>query len=306
MADQAIQDRNQIDVLEADVTVHAPLLAGLFAGGIDVEAGICPTPLGLETIDPKTGALYSHSYIFGYGLPLRHTGALAIGHMNPVVDVCFGLDTGTDTGTDTGVAHGAGDNNNRPGGIADVNLTLPGGTPTALLLTHIGPEDSRHLVPFANSAIRFYNDAIVTDRASDALTLTAEANYAREDGCRAEAYGLAGCASCTLGGHWAVNARAEVFRDGRNFFVSNPAGSLDYVAAERGTPANLITAARPETYSELTLGATYKPGFLPRRFATVLVRPELRYDRKLNGGRPYGAGHDSGVVTVGVDIVLGF
>ena len=46
-------------------------------GGIDLKVGQYPTPLGYETIDPSTNPFYSHSYIFQFGLPFKHTGALA-------------------------------------------------------------------------------------------------------------------------------------------------------------------------------------------------------------------------------------
>ena len=58
--DHLIHDRNQIDIVEANVSAHTPWL---FEGGIDIKAGIYPTPLGFEVIDPKTNPFYSHTYI---------------------------------------------------------------------------------------------------------------------------------------------------------------------------------------------------------------------------------------------------
>jgi hypothetical protein len=48
--DHLIHDRNQIDIVEANVSVHTPWLSD---GGVDLKAGIYPTPLGFEVIDPK-------------------------------------------------------------------------------------------------------------------------------------------------------------------------------------------------------------------------------------------------------------
>ena len=296
--DQLIHDRNQLDVLEANVTLHVPVLQG----GIDVKAGIYPTPLGFELIDPKTNPFYSHSYIFNYGLPFKHTGVLATAHVSPVVDLYLGVDSGTNTF----VAYGAGDNNNRPGGVAGIGLTLLGGNLTLLALTHIGPEDSRRAVPFANDANRYFNDLVVTWKATGKLTLTTEANYVREDGYRAEAWGIAGYGSYAVTDHLALNGRAEVFRDNNNFFVTNPVGSRDYVNSERGVFSRLYSASRPTTYSEYTLGLTYKLSGLPERFGTAMLRPEIRYDRALNGSQPYNGGRDSGVLTLAADAVLGF
>ena len=297
--DQLVHDRNQIDIVEADVSIHLPQL---FANGLDVKAGIYPTPLGVEVIDPKANPFYSHSYIFNYGLPFKHTGVLATAHVSDLLDLYFGVDTGTNTG----IAYGAGDNNNRPGGIAGLGLNFLDGKLTVLALTHIGPENSKLNTPFANSAMRYYNDVAVVWKTTEKLTLTAELNYVKEDGFRAEGYGAAGYASYALNDQLTLNGRAEIWRDNTNFFVSNPAGYRDYVAAERGTFANLITAPKATTYSEFTAGVTYKLQGLPERLTTAMVRPEIRYDRSLNGTTPFGDGRNQGRWTFAADLVLGF
>ncbi len=297
--DQLIHDRNQLDIVEADVSVHIP---SLFANGLDIKAGIYPTPLGVEVIDPKANPFYSHSYIFNYGLPYKHTGALATAHVSDLVDLYLGVDTGTNTF----LAYGAGDNNNRPGGIAGVGLNFMDGKLTVLALTHMGPEDSKRNTPFGNSAMRYYNDVAIVWKTTDKLTLTAEVNYVKEDGFRAEGYGAAGYASYALSDNLTLNGRAEIWRDSTNFFVSTPANYLDYVAAERGTPANLITAAAPTTYSEATIGVTYKIPGLPEKLTTAMFRPEIRYDRSLNGTTPFGDGKHQGRFTFAADLVLGF
>ncbi len=86
--------RYQLDVVEANVLAHLPWLTD---GGIDLKVGQYPTPLGYETIDPSTNPFYSHSYIFQFGLPFKHTGALATTHVNDVLDIYSGIDTGTNT-----------------------------------------------------------------------------------------------------------------------------------------------------------------------------------------------------------------
>ena len=70
------------------------------------------TPLGYETIDPSTNPFYSHSYIFQFGLPFKHTGALTATHVNRRLDVYAGIDTGTNT-----TFGPLGDNNGAVGGI---------------------------------------------------------------------------------------------------------------------------------------------------------------------------------------------
>lgn len=297
--DQLIHDRNQLDVPEASISVRFP---NVFANGLDVKAGIYPTPLGVELIDPKTNAFYSHSYIFNYGLPFKHTGVLATAHVSDLVDIYGGIDSGTNTA----IGYGTGDNNNRPGGIAGIGLNMNGGKLVLLALTHIGPEDSKRNTPFANSALRYYNDVSLVWKTTETLTLTTEVNYVKEEGFRAEAYGIAQYASYTLSDTITLNGRGEVFRDNNNFFVSNPRGSLDYANGQRGTLANFLTASKPTTYGELTAGLTYKPAGMPAQLATLLVRPELRYDRALNNSRAFNDGKDRGAFTLATDVVLGF
>ncbi len=297
--DQLIHDRNQIDVTEATVSVRFP---DLFAGGMDLKAGIYPTPLGFELIDPKTNPFYSHSYIFNYGLPFKHTGALATAHVSDTIDLYLGIDSGTNVA----IGYGNGDNNNRPGGIAGIGYNAPGGKFTILALTHMGPEDSKRNTPFANSAMRYYNDFVATWKTTDKLTLTTELNYVQEDGFNANAYGAAFYASYALNDSITLNGRGEVFRDNNNFFVNNPIGNLDYVAAERGTASNFIVAPQAGTYSEITAGFTYKPSGLPSAISTLLVRPEVRYDRALNHDRPFIDGRNRDQVTLAADVILGF
>ena len=124
-------------------------------------------------IDPKPNPFYSHSYIFNYGLPFKHTGVLTTAHVSDLLDLYLGIDTGTNTF----LAYGAGDNNNRPGGIAGFGLNFLDGKLTVLALTHIGPEDCKRNTPFANSALRYFNDVAVICKATDKLTLSAELNY---------------------------------------------------------------------------------------------------------------------------------
>jgi len=297
--DHAIHDRNQIDVLEANVTAHTPWL---FSGGIDFKAGIYPTPLGFEVIDPKANPFYSHSYIFNYGLPFKHFGILSTSHVTDVVDIYFGIDSGTNTTIGRG-----GDNNNRPAGIAGIGLNLLGGNLTILALTHIGPEDSLNNAPsFANSAERYFNDIVLTYKYTDALSFTTELNYVKEEGFRAEGYGAAQYASYNISDTVTLNGRAEVWRDNTNFFVNNPVGSLDYVLSQRGKPSNFYVSQRPTTYSEFTVGATWKPTGLPEQISTFMVRPELRYDRALAGGSPFDDQRNRGSVTLAADVVIGF
>ncbi len=297
--DQLIHNRNQLDVEEANVSVRLP---DIFANGLDIKAGIYPTPLGVELIDPKTNAFYSHSYIFNFGLPYKHIGALATAHVSDLIDLYLGVDSGTNVA----IGYGSGDNNNRPAGIAGIGFNMLDGKLTVLALSHMGPENSKRNTPFANDAMRFYNDLAVVWKTTDKLTLTTEVNYVREDGFRAEAYGVAQYASYALSDSVTLNGRAEIYRDNSNFFVSTPVAERDYVALERGVFSRFITAPKPTTYTEFTAGLTYKPSWAPSQLSTLLLRPEVRYDQTLNNSRAFNDGKDRGAVTLAADVIIGF
>src|SRR5207245_8553381 len=71
--DRVTNNRNQFDIVEANGLAHLPLLT---EGGVDFKVGIFPSPMSAEVIDAAGNALYSHSYIFNFGVPFKHTGAL--------------------------------------------------------------------------------------------------------------------------------------------------------------------------------------------------------------------------------------
>ena len=134
--DRATDMRYQPALLQANVQLHTPWL---FGGGIDFKAGMYSTPIGYEVIDPSLNPFYSHSYIFNFGIPLEHTGVLAIAHVTDMVDVYASVDSGVNTA----VGPYVGDNNSSAAGLGGFQLTLLGGNLTILALTHIGPENPR-------------------------------------------------------------------------------------------------------------------------------------------------------------------
>ncbi len=311
--------RNQIDLVEASGSVH---FSGLGEGGLDVKAGMFVTPLGYELIDPSTNAFYSHSYIFNYGLPFKHTGFLVTEHLTSLVDLYVGLDTGTNT------TFGAnGEDNSSLGGIVGFGLNMMDGNLTFIALSHIGPEQStRVLAPLGVNAgkyMRYFNDANITWKVNDKLTVAGEVDYARDEfglgsvsasgkigPAPANAFGVAGYATYAVSDTISVSVRAEVFRDDNGFFVAAFPGNYDNVNAQKGI-ANTAIPAKQATYGALTLGFTYKP-VVPAAITGLLIRPELRYDQSLGGNKVFnynqikGTYRDSGALTVGTDVVLTF
>src|SRR5262249_47919417 len=144
--------------------VHLPLLT---EGGIDVKAGLYTTPLGSEVIDPKGNFFYSHSYIFNFGIPLKHSGVLTTTHVSSVLDLWAGLDTGVNT-----TFGKQGDNNDAIAGIVGFGLNnLLDGKLTVLALSHLGPENPRSASSLGvrpNSDFRYENDIVITYKPDDA------------------------------------------------------------------------------------------------------------------------------------------
>jgi hypothetical protein len=301
-------DRNQLDVVEANVLFHLPVL---FEGGIDIKAGQYSTPIGFETIDPSTNPFYSHSYIFNFGIPLKHTGVLSISHVNSLLDVYLGADTGVNT-----TFGPLGDNNGAIAFLGGVNLTMMDGNLTVLALTHLGPENAtRALSPAgfnANGYFRYLNDVIVTYKATTALTFVTEFNWIRDDfdgigtsgvPKSANAFGVAQYASYTLSDTLTLNGRAEIYRDDNNFFVGSFQNNGSFVQAEQGFTAG-VGALHPTTYGALTVGVTYKPSGLPDVISGLLIRPEVRWDTDLGGQKAFGG--NNAQVTLASDFVLTF
>ncbi len=294
--DRGITGRYQADIVEANVTVHAPLLT---AGGVDLKFGQYATPVGYETIDPSTNPFYSHSYIFNFGIPLKHTGALAILRATPEIDLYFGVDTGVNT------TFGKGENNGALGYIGGFGLTLLDGKLTVLALSHIGPENPKRLVPNADRRLRYLNDIAITYKPTDTVTFVTEFNYIRDDFAKADAGGVAQYVLYALSDTVSLNARAEVWADPKNFFVAAFPDNLDFVNVQLGRPATVVAAPKGTTYGALTLGVTYKPE-MPAPLAGLMIRPEIRYDSALNGTKAFNSGKDRGALTIASDIVLSF
>ena len=292
--DRAFKDRNQLDIVEANVQAHLPLLT---AGGIDAKLGQYATPLGSEVIDATGNFFYSHSYIFQFGLPFKHTGVLTTTHVTGMLDVWAGADSGTNTSVGR-----PGDNNDAWAGLGGVGLNLSDSL-TVLALAHIGPENPRN-VPGHNSAMRQFYDVYATWKVNDKLTSTTEVNYVRDDHFHATAEGIAQYLTYTINDLFSVGGRAEVFRDDQGFFVLAFPSSQDFVKSEQGIPNGSFGFGKT-TYAALTLGLNFKPLGLPKAIEGFVIRPEIRYDHSFNS-TPFNSGMSHHQVTLAADFILPF
>jgi len=319
--DYIINDRSQLTPVEAWGVVHLPWL---FSGGIDVKLGQYVTLEGAETIDPTTNYLYSHSYIFNFGIPLVHTGIMTVSHVDPMVDVYLGVDTGVNTT----FGNRQGDNNGAAAFHGGIGLNLLDGNLTILATTHIGPENPDTFATAVacncnpNRALRYLSDITATWKVNDSLSLITDLNYIRDDGFKASGYGIAQYAVFTVNDWLKIVGRGEVWRDNNNFFVAAFPGNFDFVNAEYGFPNTAVFGPGPTTYLELTAGLNITPA-LPAGLPflkSITVRPEVRYDASLNGTRPFdgagfpafgfgpafGTGAKSSQFTFGGDIIAKF
>jgi len=291
--DRVGSDRMQPDLVEAYLSLHCPMLTD---GGVDFKLGKMVTLEGAETIDPRTNFFYSHDYIFNFGVPATHTGAMATVHATPWLDLIGGITRGVNTSID--------DNNSSFGFHGGVGLNLMDGKLTALASTHIGPE-----LPNNNHDYRYLNDLAVTWKITDKLTSVTDLNYIYDEGAKATGYGAAQSLTYQCNDWLSIGIRAEVWRDQDGFFVGQYADNSDPMRVLRGDPGWMLdprtVSGGETTYGALTLGANIKLPHGP--LAGWVVRPEVRLDEALNSGtHPFGDSKNKSMLTFGIDTILTF
>jgi len=281
----------QPDIVEAYVSLHLSLLT---ERGVDVKLGKWVTLEGAETIDPRTNVFYSHTYIFNFGIPFNHTGALFTVHTTNWLDLMAGVTRGVNTSVE--------DNNDSPAFDGGVGLNLNEGKLVVSASTHIGPE-----TPNNNSALRYLNDITVTWKIRDKLTSITDMNYARDDLANADGFGVAQYFTYAITDKVTAKIRGEIWRDDKGFFVAQFADPHDPVRALDGEPTidpRTIGGGRT-TYGALTVGLDIKPA-VPKPLTGLTIRPELRVDHSLNGTRSFNDSKDQTLFTAAVDSIITF
>jgi hypothetical protein len=295
---RSINDLNQVTIIEADGLMHLPWTLG---GGTDVKIGIYPSPMSAETTVPSTNPFYSHSYIFNFGVTFAHAGAFTVTHVSPMFDVYLGIDAGNQTTPFR-------DNNSSAAGFVGLGINLLGGNLTITSLNHLGPENPTGTVSLGgdvvDGAMRTFSTITTVWKFNDNITFTNDLNYVHDDGFQASGYGVAQYASWALDNTWTLQARGELWRDDKGFFVAAFPGRFDAVNALAGRPNGSISLfPHGATYAELTLGANYKMT-LPDPLGTLVARPEIRYDHST--AKPFNNGRSSNSFTIGTDLILSF
>ncbi|MCE2565383.1 outer membrane beta-barrel protein [Komagataeibacter sp. FNDCF1] len=313
ISDREWSNRYQLIPAQAHMDVHLPWLT---RGGLDMQAGILLAPMGIEGLDPASRAFYTLAYTSEYSVPFQHVGAMFTWHVTPVVDVTFGIDTGNQT------TFGRSDNNNAPAGYFGFNLNnLAHGRLRIIELSRVGPEDSWRLVGHyeANHANRFWNDISAIYQLNKRLTLMAEFNYLHDEGVRgtgargqfagADAESFISFLSYRISDSLTFNYRGEIYRDNNNAMVATFRGNNSYMEALAGTGGLVVpgpsASSHGTTYGEMTLNMSYRPN-LGHHVRVFQIRPEIRFDRALNGSTPFNGGRNNGMFTFGGDAVIGF
>jgi len=290
--DRTAHEILQPDLVEAYLNLHFPVMTD---GGLDLKLGKFVTLEGAETIDPRANFFYSHTYIFNFGIPFNHTGALATFHASKLLDLYAGITRGVNVSVD--------DNNDSPAFLGGVGLNLLDGKLTALVSTHIGPE-----TPGDNHHNRYLNDFTITGKPTKNFTAITDLNYIYDEAADATGFGIAQYLIYTINDLFSVGVRGEIWRDADAFYVTSFADNDDALDALRGGSVTMdprTVGGGKTTYGAVTLGLNIKPP-VPKPAASLVIRPELRFDRALNGTRPFNDSSDSNQFTAGIDVIITF
>jgi hypothetical protein len=291
--DLATNERVQPDFPELYASLHFPIIT---AGGLDFKVGKFVTLEGAETIDPRTNVFYSHSYIFNFGIPFNNTGFQSVLHVNKYLDVYAGINRGVNVSFT--------DNNGSVAFEGGIGLNLLDGNLTTLAVTHVGPEN-----PNNNHDYRFLNDITTTWKINKCLTAITDLNLIYDELLPAWGGGVAQYLTYAVNDWLTLGVRGEIWRDEKGFFVAQFRANNDFIHIERGNPL----APDPSTYGggkttylAITAGVTLKPP-MPKPFAGLTIRPEVRYDRALTDStKPYDQLTDRDQWTIGCDAILQF
>jgi hypothetical protein len=90
--------------------------------------------------------------------------------------------------------------------------------------------------------------------------------------------------------------------------IASFAANDDALDALRGGSVTLdqrTVSGGKTTYGAVTLGLNIKPP-VPKPEASLVIRPELRFDSALNGTYPFNDSSDCNQFTVGLDVIFSF
>ena len=285
------------DMAQAYAEVHLPVLT---KGGMDIKGGRFYTLAGYEVV-PATGRpLLSVPYMFNYGQPFTHFGALSTLHVTDKLNVYNGIINGWDRWIN---------NTYKWGYIGGFSWTF-NNDKTSLATTIIaGPQQFPHYLPI-NTAIqptgtpvvppqfagrRNYSYAandrtivttVLSHKWNDKLTQVLETDQAFE-------------ANVPFLGPNGTRHNAEWQSFGNWFLYSFTDKFTGVWRSEVFRDNNGVRTGFADNYYEFTVGGIYKPK------PWLWVRPEARYDwAQFN--RPFKDGTRGSQFTLGFDVIVLF
>ena len=255
----------QFDVLQAYLDFAVPV-----GNGLKVRVGKFVTIIGLETVNPTTSPLYSHSYLYTFVQPNTQTGVLATYNITDKLAINAGITRGWEQSLK--------DDNGCVDFLGGITWTASDEL-TITLNNSTGPQQANN-----NDNYRILTDLIVT-YTSEPWTLSLNADLGWEqnssnDGGDAWYYGVAGYVGYKLNNYLTFNGRGEWFND---------------TDGSRGLDMNIY---------ETTLGVTITP--LPDSTIgqNLKIRPEVRWDYAERALFDDGSDHNQ--YTLAVDAYFAF
>ncbi len=188
----------QPDIPEVYLSLHLPLITD---GGIDVKLGKFVTLEGEETIDPRTNPFFSHTYIFNFGSPSNHTGALFTLYTTKWLNLVAGVTRGVNTSID--------DNNNAPAFHGGIGLHLNEEKFVVSAATHYWSSKRSG----NDHDLRYLNTITTTWKITDKMTSITDLNYTHDDAADADAYGVAQYLTYAINDKITFKVRGETRRD---------------------------------------------------------------------------------------------
>lgn len=191
---------DKVDIEE----LYGSYLFDIGENGLLVKAGKMVTLAGAEVIEQKDNWNISRSFLYGFAIPLTHTGVRANYKINDIYDLTFGVNRGWDT-----FRH---DNNDSLSYEARLGATLSDKLNLgATVIT--GPEQEGN-----DSNNRRLLDIVATYKFNDKLTGMLNADIADEenaalDGGKGKWHGLAAYLKYDCNEKLSYAYRGEIFRD---------------------------------------------------------------------------------------------
>lgn len=284
---QGTGSSSAMDMEQAYITFRLPVGTGL-----EVKFGKFVSLAGAETMDAPGNWFFSRSYIFGFGEPFTHTGALLSYRWNDWLDAQLGIVNGWDA---------VQDNNSGKTVVGRAGVTLFDGKLKNAVTAIGGPEQTGN-----NSNYRWIVDDVLTwQPPMENLLVTLNTLYGHEDG----SVNSAGAFNAGSFAWW--GALASVRYQWTPFVTT--ALRYEYFSDTDGARTDGAGGIGPSPLGPMVRGVDYQAVtwsvWLERLMPNLTPRVEVRWDRAnrpVFQALPDGSGGAHSQVSVSLDMVYVF